>query len=149
MDNNAELNDLNVLDEINKGATMGMDAIEFIEKKVGDDKFRSVLNTEYGKYQEISNRANELYNRFPTEKEPHETSAMNKMMTWWGVQMKAMTDKSNSNLSEMLLTGTNMGIIEGRRLINQNPDINADIHTLLCDFVKMQEDSYECLKKFL
>ena len=149
MDNNAELKDLNVLDEINKGATMGMDAIEFIEKKVGDENFRNVLNTEYGKYQEISNRANELYDRYPTEKEPHETGAMNKIMTWWGVQMKAMTDKSNSNLSEMLLTGTNMGVIEGRRLINQNPDINADIHTLLCDFVKMQEDSYECLKKFL
>ncbi len=149
MDNNAELNDLNVLDEINKGATMGMDAIEFIEKKVGDENFRNALNTEYSKYQEISNRANELYDKFPTEKEPHETSAMNKIMTWWGVQMKAMTDKSNSNLSEMLLTGTNMGIIEGRRLINQNPDINSDIHTLLCDFVKMQEDSYEALKRYL
>ena len=149
MDNNAELNDLNVLDEINKGATMGMDAIEFIEKKVGDDKFRSVLNTEYGKYQKISNRVNNLYDKFPTQKEPHETSGMTKVMTWWGIQMKAMTDKSNSNLSELLLNGTNMGIIEGRRLINQNPDINADIHTLLCDFVKMQEDSVECLKKFL
>ncbi len=149
MDNNSQLNDLNVLDEINKGATMGMDAIEFVEKKVGDENFRTVLNTEYGKYQEISNRANELYDKFPTEKEPHETSAMNKIMTWWGIQMKAMTDKSNSNISELLLNGTNMGIIEGRRLINQNPHINQDIHTLLCDFVKMQEDSYECLKKFL
>ena len=142
-------NDLNVLDEVNKGATMGMDAIEFVEKKVGDESFRKVLNAEYGKYQEISNRANELYDKFPSDKEPHETSAMNKIMTWWRVQMKAMSDKSNSNLSEMLLTGTNMGVIEGRRLINQNPHIDADIHTLLCDFVKMQEDSYECLKKFL
>lgn len=142
-------NDLNVLDEINKGATMGMDAIEFIEKKVGDENFRNVLNTEYSKYQEISNRANDLYAKFPTDKEPHETSAMNKIMTWWGVQMKVMTDQSNSNISELLMNGTNMGIIEGRRLINQNPNINKDIHTLLCDFVKMQEDSVETLKNFL
>ena len=34
-----------------------------------------------------------------------------------------------------------MGIIEGRRLINQNPHIDEEIHTLLCDFVKMQEES--------
>ena len=142
-------NDLNVLDEVNKGATMGMDAIEFVEKKVGDESFRSVLNTEYGQYQEISNRANKLYDKFPTKKEPHETSAMNKIMTWWGVQMKVMTDQSNSNISELLLNGTNMGIIEGRRLINQNPNIDSDIHTLLCDFVKMQEDSLEDLKKYL
>lgn len=142
-------NDLNVLDEINKGATMGMDAIEFVEKKVGDENFRTVLNSEYGKYQEISNRVNALYNNSPVTKEPHETSPMTKMMTWWGVQMKVMTDQSNSNISELLLNGTNMGIIEGRRLINQNPDINSDVHTLLCDFVKMQEDSVEQLKNFL
>ena len=142
-------NDLNVLDEINKGATMGMDAIEFVEKKVGDENFRKTLNAEYSKYQEISNRANDLYSKFPTDKEPHETSAMNKIMTWWGVQMKVMSDQSNSNISELLLNGTNMGIIEGRRLINQNPNINKDIHTLLCDFVKMQEESAESLKNFL
>lgn len=142
-------NDLNVLDEINKGATMGMDAIEFIAKKVGDPKFRNTLDDEYGKYQEISDRANNIYTRYTYEKDPHETSAMNKIMTWWGIQMKSMTDQSNSNLSELLLNGTNMGIIEGRRLINQNPEITEDIKTLLCDFVKMQEDSVETLKSFL
>ena len=42
-----------------------------------------------------------------------------------------------------------MGIIEGRRLLNQNPDINEDIHRLLGDFVKMQEDSVEKLKSYL
>lgn len=142
-------NDLNVLDEINKGSTMGMDAIEFISKKVGDPKFKDTLNVEYGKYQDISNRVNEIYSDYTHEEEPHETSAMNKIMTWWGIQMKAMSDQSNSNLSELLLNGTNMGIIEGRRLINQNPGINEPIKTLLCDFVKMQEDSVETLKTFL
>ena len=142
-------NDLNVLDEVNKGATMGMDAIEFIEKKVGDENFRHVLNVEYKKYKEISQRANNLYNNYTYEKNPHETGAMEKVMTWWGIQMKAMNDKSNSNLSELLLNGTNMGIIEGRRLLNQNPNINPDIHTLLGDFVKLQEDSVETLKKYL
>ena len=145
MDNN----DLNVLDEVNKGATMGMDAIEFITKKVGDENFKKTLDIEYNKYRDISRRANKIYDNYTYEKEPHETSAMNKIMTWWGVQMKAMNDKSNSNLSEMLMNGTNMGIIEGRRLLNQNPNINEEIHTLLGDFVKMQEDSVETLKQYL
>jgi len=142
-------NDLNVLDEVNKGATMGMDAIEFIVKKVGDEDFKKTLEIEYNKYKDISRRVNNLCENYTYEKEPHETGAMNKVMTWWGVQMKAMNDKSNSNLSELLLNGTNMGIIEGRRLLNQNPDINKDIHTLLGDFVKMQEDSVETLKTYL
>ena len=124
-------NDMNVLDEVNKGATMGMDAIEFVIKKVGDENFKKTLDLEYNKYKDISGRANNLYEDYTFEKEPHETSPMNKVMTWWGVQMKAMNDKSNSNLSELLLNGTNMGIIEGRRLLNQNPDIDEDIRTLL------------------
>ena len=144
-----EKNDLNVLDEVNKGATMGMDAIEFIKKKVGDENFKNTLDIEYNKYKDISRRVNDLYNNYTYKKEPHETSAMNKIMTWWGVQMNAMSDKSNSNLSELLLNGTNMGIIEGRRLLNRNPNINKDIHTLLDDFVKMQEDSVEKLKSYL
>lgn len=144
-----ENNDLNVLDELNKGATMGMDAIEFVIKKVGDENFKKTLDLEYNKYKDISRRVNNLYDNYTYEKEPHETTGMNKVMTWWGVQMKAMNDKSNSNLSELLLNGTNMGIIEGRRLLNQNPDINKDVRTLLDDFVKMQEDSVETLKCYL
>ena len=106
---------LNVLDEVNKGATMGMDAINFVLDKVEDSSFRKVLDGEYNKYRDISNRVNDVYSIYNTEKEPHETNAMTKMMTWYGVQMKTMNDHSNSKLSELLIQGTNMGIIEGRK----------------------------------
>ena len=141
--------DMNVLDEVNKGATMGMDAINYLVPKVKDGKFKGVLDIEYNKYKDISRRANNLYENYTTEKEPHETSTMNKMMTWYGIQMRTMNDNSNSKISELLMQGTNMGIIEGRRLLNQNPNMNSKIKTLLSDFVKMQEDSVETLKTYL
>lgn len=140
---------LNVLDEINKGATMGMDAISFISQKVEDNQFKNILKTEYNKYKDISARVNKLYNNFATNKEPHETNTMNKMMTWYGIQMKTMTDDTTSKLSELLMQGTNMGIIEGRRLINQNANVSSDVENILHDFVTMQEDSVETLKKYL
>lgn len=140
---------LNVLDEINKGATMGMDAISFISQKVEDNQFKNILKTEYNKYKDISARVNKLYNNFATNKEPHETNTMNKMMTWYGIQMKTMTDDTTSKLSELLMQGTNMGIIEGRRLINQNANVSSNVKNILHDFVTMQEDSVETLKKYL
>ncbi len=139
---------LNILDEVNKGSTMGMDAISYVSEKVVDNDFKEVLNTEYNKYKDISNRVNNLYDNF-SNKEPHETNAMNKMMTWYGIQMKTMTDDSTSKLSELLMQGTNMGIIEGRRLLNQNQNIESDVKNILNDFVVMQEDSVETLKKYL
>ena len=143
-----ENKNLNILDEVNKGATMGMDAISYVSEKVTDNKFKNVLDTEYNKYQKISERVNDLYSNY-TDKEPHETNAMNKMMTWYGIQMKTMTDDTTSKLSELLMQGTNMGIIEGRRLLNQNPEAEKDVKNILNDFVVMQEDSVETLKKYL
>ena len=145
-----ENNNVNVLDEINKGTTMGMDAIEYVSEKVGDPKFRDVLNIEYDKYSDIAKRIDKIYHKYAS-KDPHETSKMNKMMTWYGIQMNTMNDKSNSKISELLMQGTNMGIIEGRRLLNQNQNdnINEEIKQLLNDYVSMQEDSVETLKKYL
>ena len=139
---------LNILDEVNKGATMGMDAISYVSEKVKDGDFKQVLDVEYGKYKDVSNRVNKLYANY-NSKEPHETNAMNKMMTWYGIQMKTMTDDTTSKLSELLMQGTNMGIIEGRRLLNQHNNIEPDVEKILNEFVTMQEDSVETLKKYL
>lgn len=139
---------LNILDEVNKGATMGMDAISYVSEKVKDGDFKQVLNVEYDKYKDVSNRVNKLYSNY-SDKEPHETNAMNKMMTWYGIQMKTMTDDTTSKLSELLMQGTNMGIIEGRRLLNQHNNIEPDVEKILNEFVTMQEDSVETLKKYL
>ena len=148
MENENKNQNLNILDEVNKGATMGMDAISYVSEKASDCNFKEVLDTEYNKYRKISERVNNLYSNY-SEKEPHETNAMNKMMTWYGIQMKTMMDDTTSKLSELLMQGTNMGIIEGRRLINQNDDAAPDVKNILNDFVTMQEDSVETLKKYL
>ena len=144
-----ENNNLNVLDEVNKGATMGMDAIKFVSEKNHDSNLKEALNIEYNKYKKISERVNDLYNQYTTNKKPHETNKMDKMMTWYGVQMRTIKDDTPSKLSELLMQGTNMGIIEGRRLLNNNTRINDNVKNILNDFVEMQEDSVETLKKFL
>ena len=145
------MQDINVkvLDEMNKGTTMGMNALHYVTDKVGDERFKKVLDVEYGKYKEISDRIENIYSQYTTQKEPQETSKMEKMMTWYGINMRTMNDQSNSKISELLMQGTNMGIIEGRRLLNNNPSIDNEVRQILNDFVVMQEDSVETLKKYL
>lgn len=140
-------NEKNVLDELNKGACMGKDAIHFILDKVKDDNLKNELNNQYEKYSEISNKINEIYPEY-SEKDPHKTNAMNKAMTWYGIEMKTLMDDSTSKIAELLLQGTNMGIIEGRKLLN-NKEINPEIHALVQEYVEMQEKAVEKLKTFL
>ena len=140
-------NEINVLDELNKGACMGKDAIHFILDKVKDEALKEELNNQYRKYNEISDKINNIYHKYNNDK-PHETGAMNKAMTWWGIEMKTITDHTTSKIAELLLQGTNMGIIEGRRLLNHKTT-NDEVHSLVQEYVDMQEQAVEKLKAFL
>ena len=140
-------NEVNVLDELNKGACMGMDAIHFVLEKVKDDNLRTELNRQYEKYKKISEEICELYPEY-SDKKPHETNAMNKVMTWYGVNMKTITDDSTYKIAELLVQGTNMGIIEGRRLLNHK-ETDPNVTRLTKEYVTMQEEAIEKLKQFL
>lgn len=140
----------NVLDEVNKGCSMGMDAIKDIVSKVSDKKFEKALDSQYDDYKEIHDRIEEVYKKFSKcDEEPTETNSLNKVMTWSMVEMKTMTDKSDSKLAELLLQGTNMGIVEGRKLLNHKEELDPEVESILKDFIKMQEEEVEMLKKFL
>ncbi len=142
-------NNINVLDELNKGACMGMDAIQFVLSKVQEEDFKKLLEKQYQKYEEISESINEIYPEYvDNDKEPHETNPVTKAMTWYGIQMKTVTDHSTSKLAELLLQGTNMGIIEGRKLLNHK-DTDQRIEAIAKKYVSMQENSVEELKKYL
>lgn len=141
------MENINALDELNKGATMGMEAIHFIIDKVEDDNFKSVLDKEYKKYESIAKKISEIYPEY-SDKLPHKINAMNKAMTWGGIERETIMDKSNSKIAELLIKGTDMGIIEGRKLLN-NKDIDNKINNLISEFVTMQEESVEILKEYL
>lgn len=136
-----------VLNEINKGIKMGMDSISNVAEKVQDDDFKQDLKYQYDQYNKILNKVNnELtnYDDFPKELNPAQ-----KMMGWMSVEWSTLEDKSNSKISEMMIQGSNMGIIKGVKLLNSNPELNDNIKNIINEFVKFQENSIEQLKKYL
>ncbi len=139
---------INALDEINKGTTMGMQAIDLVMNKVDEEDLKKVLKNEKEKYEKIAVRIEEIYKKYNNDDNPHEISAMNKAMTWWGIEMKTFMDSSNSKIAELLLQGVNMGIIEGKRILN-NKNIDKEVSDIVEEFVKMQEESVETLKQYL
>ena len=139
---------INALDEVNKGSCMGMDAVKYLLDKVEDDSLEKLLSKSYNGYKEISNEVEVLYDKYNDDREAHETSMMNKAMTWSGIEMRTFNDKSNSKIAELMLQGVNMGVIEGRKLLN-NKKIDDEVHNIISKFVSMQEKLVEDLKKYL
>lgn len=142
-----EEKNIDILDELNKGCCMGSDAVKFILDKIEGKKFKEVCENLLEEYEDLEEKINKIYDHY-SDDEPHETNVMNKVMTWSGIQMRTMNDGSDSKLAEMLLQGLNMGIIEGRRLINQK-DEDPKVKEVMQEYVDMQEEYVEEIKEFL
>ena len=134
MENNNK--EVNVLDELNKGACMGEDAISFIMDKVTDEGLKKELEIQYQKYKKITDEIKEIYPEY-SSKEPHKTNTINKVMTWYGIEIRTLKDETTSKLAELLMQGTNMGIIEGRRLLNHK-DTDENVNRLIQEYVMKQ-----------
>ncbi len=141
------MENINALDEIHKGACMGIDAISFVLDKVEDKKLKKELEKEEKQYNIIKEEIEKIYPDYNDGK-PHETGPINKVMTWMGVEMKTLSDNGNSKIAELLLQGVNMGIIEGRKILNEKK-IGKKVEKILANYITMQEENVEVLKKYL
>lgn len=139
---------INALDEVNKGASMGVVAIDFIKDKVQDKNFKKLLDKQEKTYKDISKSIEKIYKKYNEDDKPHKTNTIEKMMTYYGIEMRTFADDSDSKIAELLLKGTNMGIIEGRRIINHK-EIDKEVNVIIENFVNVQEEYVECLKEYL
>jgi hypothetical protein len=137
----------NALDELNKGCTIGIEAINNLIEKVDSKEFKKVLEKQLKQYDKIEDKIHKTYNNY-SEKEPHEIGCLTKAMTDYMVCIKTMMDHTDSKIAEILLQGTNMGIIEGKRIIN-NKKLDKEVEELVKEFINNQEMIVEDLKEYL
>lgn len=139
---------INILNELNKGACMGMDSINIIKDKIKDKEFKNAVENIYKKYEEVSRNINKLYYKYDRVDDPKTTNPISKAMLWSGIEINTLADTSDSKLAELLLNGINMGIIEGRKILN-NKFSDIEVEDLIKEFIRMQEGSVEELKQYL
>lgn len=138
---------LNVLDELNKGACMGVDSINYVLPYINDKKLLKILKNELNGYKSITESISKIYSKF-SDKEPHETSTITKIMTWYGIKIRVSSSDNTSKIAELFMQGNNMGIIEGTRLLN-NKKMPKKIKCLVTKYVDICENALNELKKFL
>ena len=138
---------LNVLDELNKGCSMGLEAIDMILKKVDEHEFRDLLVKFHDEYIELSDSIIDCYKEY-TDEDIHKVNTAEKLMAWYGIMKDTILDDSVSKLAELLVNGTVMGIIEGRKILNHKK-MDHKVHSLCEKYVKVQEKYIEKLKMYL
>lgn len=142
-----EETNIKVLNDLNKSVCMGSDGVKAIYDKAEGKKLRLLMEDLLEEYEDLEERINKVYKKY-SDKEINETTRFNKIMTWYGISIRTINDTSNSKISEMLIQGLNMGVIEGKKLVNNN-EIDKCVYKLLEDFIDMQERYIEEFKEYL
>ena len=141
------MDDLTILNEIHKGVTMGMSSLEEIFKKSSDQNFKDNLSMQYNTYLDTLNKVNNEFEK--VGRIPDDTPINQKVMGWTGIQINTVNDNSNTKLSELLIQGYDMGIIKGTKLLNQSTEASKNVKNILNEFIQLQENNINQLKKFL
>jgi len=126
---------------------MGVDAVNCGIEQIEDKKMKSIVERLLDDYHDIQKQIEKLYPDY-AEGDAQETSVMNKVMTWYGIKMNIMKDDSEEKIAEMLIQGINMGIIEGRKILN-NKNIDKEVEKIVDKYVSLQEEVLTELKQYL
>ena len=140
-------NNINALDELHKGCSMGIDALNVIIPKSSEKRFQDLLEKQKKEYEDLASRIDEIYGEY-TSNTIQETNKMEKAMTWYGIQMDTFMDASVSKLADLLIRGTNMGIVEGKKILNHKT-LDKKVHKICSEYIKMQEAYLNKLEEYL
>ncbi len=142
MDGNEEL-----LNYIHQNSEMGIGTIEHLLVINTDDEFRKTLDSQMDEYKAINIKAAEMLH--DSKKEAKDVSAMSKISSNMMIDMKTLTDKSASHISEMLIQGNTMGIIQMTKRLKEYGNADKNILDLANRLLAFEHRNIEECKKFL
>ena len=142
MNGNAEL-----LNFIYQNSQMGVESLEKLISISEDDKFKKCLEYQLKEYRLINNKAMKKLNENGYDEKGIGT--FTKVQSYIMINLQTMMDKTPSHLSEMLITGSNMGVIDAIKNIKKYSGAEPDILQLMGELKKFEENNIETLKEFL
>lgn len=143
MNGNAEM-----LNYIYQNSQMGVETIKQLLGLVENEKFSKCLELQLSEYKEINMKAKKMLNENGYDEKG--ISEMEKITTYFMINMKTLMDKSAAHIADMMIKGSNMGIVEATKQIHQyENDAEKSILSLMKKLLKTEENNTEQLKEYL
>lgn len=140
-------NEEELLNECMKSVLLGMQSLDVVEK-VAVGELNHYVKQQMGEYAALSERVSDQMKKLDITPEIYGSfkQKWQKKM----VKLSIFGDKSNSNIAEKLIKGTNMGITDLTRCLNENAiSVSDETSALASDILAFFSGSVEALKKFL
>lgn len=143
MDSNSEL-----LTYIHQNSEMGKDTLRQLMGVTNDPGFGLLLQSQFSEYNAINNMS-EIKLR-ARHKEPKDLSPLTKASAYLSINLNTLTNKKPSHLSEMLIQGSTMGVIDITRKINDYQlTADKDVIDLADKLLSIEQRNIEECKRYL
>ena len=135
------------LGAIYKNAKMGADSIIDLMPRVQNDALRSAMTLQLDGYERYAAAASRvLKERGVTAKEEN---LMVRMGAKMGIAFNTMLSVTTSHIAELMIEGSNMGITDTTKLLNNYKTADSDAVRLAREVVAFEERNIEIMKGFL
>ena len=139
--------EINIYKEIQRNTEMAMKAIDTISDKVYDEHLSMQINKQSLKYAEIRNEA--YAKLLEARAEPYKSSYLQNLMLTGGIQYNTLLNTSTSKIAELMIKGSNMGVLEMNKVLNHNEAADAQSVALANRLIDFEAKNIERLKKYL
>lgn len=135
------------IDDAYKNARIALQSISDLLPEVKDENLRDELKSQYEGYEKITSKIS----TFMAENglDVKSINPLKKAMLWTSIKMKTMMNDSKNQIAEMMLKGTDMGIIELTAMLNEKENLRPEIADLIKELLELEEKYQERLKKYL
>lgn len=139
--------DLAVYRSIQKNTEMGMKAINMITDKVYDTELSRQLTKQSLKYSELRSRA--IHKILEEKAEPYRGTYIQDIMLATGIHSNTLFNTSTSHIAELVIQGSNRGITDMCKSLNQNKLAEQNSVELAKELMDFEEKNIERLKSYL
>lgn len=133
--------------EIHKAASSGLEAIETILPKIQHPQLRREVECQGSQYKHLISRSEEMLQKFQAL--PEKSPPLQRAVMWGAIQMNTLADASSEHMAEIMINGSNMGIVEMTKQLNRFEEADAGAKRLAEEFIRGEQRHIEELKQYL
>ena len=140
-------NDRALLNEIYQTGAMGTESIRLLLPRVKSPRFRSDLQRQNEEYESIAQEADSALQELGVC--PDEPGGMKLLFLRAGIACNTLCNTETSHLAEMMIQGSNMGILSLTRILNTYPAEEGPVRALAARTLAMEEKNIRRMKRYL
>ncbi len=139
--------EIKVYREIQRNTDMAMKAIDTLSDKVYDDQLALQISRQSLKYSELHNEAVKAL--LDARAEPYRGNYLSDIMLKTGIHYNTLLNTSTSHIAEMMIRGSNNGIVDMEKTLKHNEEAGEKTVSLARALIDLEEKNIARLKDYL